>query len=85
MNTRCVRLTTLSTGRHVLAFMTGPAATMLLTPTSAVALACLQRSDSVDGARDLFVTSTGGKLADAAGTFDRHAKALDSLGVLGSR
>lgn len=85
MNTRCVRLTTLSTGRHVLAFLTGPAATVLLTPTSAAALACLQRSDTVDGARELFVAKTGGKLADAGGTFDGHVRALNTLGLTGSR
>ncbi|MFH8339164.1 hypothetical protein [Streptomyces sp. AM6-12] len=85
MRTRCVRLATLSTRRHVLAFLKDPAATVLLTPTSAFALGCVQRSESVDEARDLFVSRTGDKLTDAAGTFDKHVQTLDSLGFVGPR
>lgn len=84
MRTRCVRLTPLSTGRHVLAFMTEPAATVLLTPTSAAVLGCLQRSASAGQACELFVTKTAGRLADPAGTFDRHFQALEALRVKGS-
>ncbi|MCC3766710.1 hypothetical protein [Streptomyces sp. UNOC14_S4] len=85
MRTRCVRLATLSTRRHVLAFLTDPAATVLLTPTSAFALGCLQRSESVEEARELFVSKTAGKLADAVGTFGKHLQALCSLGIVESR
>ncbi|MEU8755015.1 hypothetical protein [Streptomyces chartreusis] len=83
MRTRCVRLTTLSTRRHVLAFLKDPAATVLLTPTSAFALGCVQRSESIGAARDLFASKTAGKLADAASTFDKHLQTLDSLGFIG--
>nr|WP_107903658.1 hypothetical protein [Streptomyces chartreusis] len=85
MRTRCVRLTTLSTRRHVLAFLKDPAATVLLTPTSAFALGCVQRSESIGAARDLFVSKTVGKLTDAASTFDKHLQTLDSLGFIGPR
>jgi hypothetical protein len=85
MKTRCVRLTTLSTRQHVLAFLAEPAATVLLAPTSAFALGCVQRAESVDAARDLFTGRTSGKLTDAAGVFDRHVETLCALGFIGSR